>query len=899
MLTLGSLAFAVPWALAALVVLPVIWLLLRVTPPAPRRLAFPAIAFLLGLNPREETPARTPWWLILLRLTAAALVILGLARPLLDPTPPLAGTGPLILALDDGWASASQWEDRRRAALAAIDEAARTDRPVALLTTAPDAGGEAPSLFGPRRAEDVIQRLGGLSPKPWPVDRAAAAKALDALRSEGVAPSVYIADGLADAALDPLYDALRRHGPLRLVTGQPEMLPALALPPENRPGDLTVPVRRAATEAPALLYVRALAADGRTLAREPLSFTAGQARAEAVLKLPVELRNAVVRIDLEGQNQTGAAVLIDDRYQRRPVGIVAGGALDQAQSLLQDQYYLERALAPFAELRRGGLADLLRAPPALLLLGDGEATTDEERAALTRFIEGGGVLTRFAGDTLAEQPDDPLLPVRLRQGGRSLGTAMQWTEPARLSPFPEKSPFAGLAIPADVLVHRQVLAEPAPDLADHTWARLADGTPLVTAEQRGQGWLVLFHVPAAAEWSNLPISGLFVDMLRRLVGLGRGAAAAGGAALPASETLDGFAHLQAAPSFAAPLPGTQSRVDASHPPGFYGTESGRRALNLTAATVTDVTQAAPPPSGIERAGLERGSAKDLGPWLIVAALVLLLLDMLVALRLRGLLTLAKVAGVVLLGMLGAHQARAQNNDAFALEATLDTRLAYVVTGDSQVDEVSKAGLRGLTLVLNRRTAVEALEPVAVDVEADELAFFPLLYWPISGSQQPVSRLAAEKLNAFLHNGGTILFDTRDSDQAAFDPNGRGGGARQLQQLVRGLDIPPLRQVPAEHVLTKTFYLMQDFPGRTVGGPLWIQADVGSDEVASVLVGSNDYAGAWATDANGRPLFAASPGNELQREMAYRFGVNLVMYALTGNYKSDQVHVPSILERLGQ
>src|SRR5262249_7702839 len=73
----------------------------------------------------------------------------------------------------------------------------------------------------------------------------------------------------------------------------------------------------------------------------------------------------------------------------------------------------------------------------------------------------------------------------------------------------------------------------------------------------------------------------------------------------------------------------------------------------------------------------------------------------------------------------------------------------------------------------------------------------------------------------------------------------------------------------------------------------------NDGVATVIIGSNDYAAAWAVDNQGRALHAAVPGGEQQREMAYRFGINLVMYALTGNYKSDQVHVPAILERLGQ
>ena len=122
MLALGSLAFASPWLLAALAALPVIWWLLRVTPPAPRRIVFPAIRLLLGLTPREETPARTPWSLILLRTVLAALVILALAHPLLNPQNRLAGTGPIALIVDDGWAAARDWSRRQTAAIDILAE---------------------------------------------------------------------------------------------------------------------------------------------------------------------------------------------------------------------------------------------------------------------------------------------------------------------------------------------------------------------------------------------------------------------------------------------------------------------------------------------------------------------------------------------------------------------------------------------------------------------------------------------------------------------------------------------------------------------------------------------------------------------------------------------------------
>jgi hypothetical protein len=164
----------------------------------------------------------------------------------------------------------------------------------------------------------------------------------------------------------------------------------------------------------------------------------------------------------------------------------------------------------------------------------------------------------------------------------------------------------------------------------------------------------------------------------------------------------------------------------------------------------------------------------------------------------------------------------------------------------------------------------------------------------------------------MKQGGMIIFDTRDFGQGVpfgFSMRGSDGGTA-LQRLLGRLDIPRLEPVPEDHVLTKSFYLLRSFPGRWDGGQLWVEAGMNdsldegrkarrADGVSSILVTSNDFAAAWAMDDRGRPLYPTVPGGESQREMAYRTGINIVMYALTGNYKADQVHVPALLERLGQ
>ena len=916
-MSLGALALASPWMLAGLGLLPLVWWLLRLTPPAPRRVVFPAVRLLHGLGKTEETPAKTPWWLVALRLAIAALIVLALAGPVVNRTVVLSGSGPVLMVVDDGWASAPDWRLRQATMADIVDEAERRNRPLRVLTTAPPADGGPLAPSGPMRAGEARDRVHGLAPKPWPVDRLAAAAALEAAGMTSPAEVIWLADGLegpgGGAAAAALAGRLQRIGPVRLMAPAPAGLAkALATPHNEGPALLVSAVRavgpgdaRVAPEA--TLWLRASGENGVVLAREPLRFDAGEGRASAPIVLPTEARNRLARLEIEGQVSAGAVVLVDERWRRRPVGMASGAPLDTAQPYLSDLFYLERALEPFSDVTTAEIAALVAAEHSVIVLSDIGHLPDQERKATRTWVEEGGVLIRFAGPRLAEDVDT-LMPVALRAGDRNLGGPLTWSRPARLAAFEAHSPFFGLAVPDEVLIERQVLARPALDLADKTWARLEDGTPLVTAARKGDGWVVLFHVTANADWSNLPLSGLFVDMLRRLIGLGQGVAAGDPrAVLSALSTLDGFGSLREPPPTARTA--ENAAIDAglvgpSHPPGYYGTAVARRALNLSRETLTAI---GPLPQGIARADLVGGRAVDLTHWLLAAALILGLADLGVALALRGFLRLGLgAAALAALAMIlpGAPAARADESaDAFAIEASGDTRFAYVLTGVADIDAMSAAGLVGLTHFIARRTSVEAAPPMGVDLERDPLVFFPLVYWPLTPEQPELSAPAVEKIGRYMKNGGTLVIDTRDHGEGMAPARSGlvGAATRRLREVLRNLDVPALTPVPPKHVLTRTFYLIRAFPGRWAGGTVWVEArsDRGGENVSSLIVGANDWAAAWAIDADGRPLAAAVPRGERQREAAFRFGTNLVMYALSGNYKADQVHIPAILERLGE
>jgi hypothetical protein len=294
--------------------------------------------------------------------------------------------------------------------------------------------------------------------------------------------------------------------------------------------------------------------------------------------------------------------------------------------------------------------------------------------------------------------------------------------------------------------------------------------------------------------------------------------------------------------------------------------------------------------------------RALGPWLLVAGLLLLLADLICALALRGLLRRPMAGAALVLALSFMPHAHAQPQERNTNPA-LATRLASIVTGDATVDATAHAGLAGLSDYVNRRTAATLVTPDTVRPGQDDLSFYPLLYWPIVADAAPLDQPAITALNDYMARGGIVLIDLRGGSEgsagsgAGFAP----GTEAALRQLTRGLSIPPLAPLTPEHVLARSFFLLSDFPGRYTGATVWVQRDQdrANDSVSPVIVGANDWAAAWATDEAGRNPYATIPGGARQRVLAYRFGVNLVMYALTGNYKGDQVHVPAILQRLGQ
>ena len=670
---------------------------------------------------------------------------------------------------------------------------------------------------------------------------------------------------------------------MTVIPPPPEALPPVILLPIQRTDTgLQMTVRRpiGSPQVSLDLLIRVMDHKGAIHMVRPLTIERDAEETSVVLPVNAEDTSLISRIELTSPSGkplgAGAVQLMDDRWRQLPVGIVRRSG-DSHLPLLSGPWYVERALSESVTTHIGPLGHLLTRRLSTIIVTGGHIP-NSVTSTLSRWLEDGGVLIRFADDELAQQNHDAFLPVTLRHGKRTLGGGLSWQPPLPIREFRDNSPLAHLPVPPDVTISAQILAEPGPQTDQRTWAWLQDGTPLITARKTGKGWIIFIHTSANTEWGTLPLSGLFPALLTRLsqlaVSPGNDAVSPDTLLFP-WKVLDGRGRVTAPGPHVKPLTASQlasttkePTVAPQHPPGWYGTSGQRRTLALAQSTTRlRMTRSYGSDITVQTA---RSTARPvtLGPALLTAAVVVLLIDGLIMCVMGGAFSAlfkiwrrmtAKVhgihpsfsssivlAGTILLSSTITDTAQAATNP--LLNDALDSRLAWVATGDQAVDTITESGLKRLTGDLALRTAVEFSSPRRIDPKHDPLEFYPLVYWPITHHTPNLGHETHERIALYLDRGGMIIFDGRHPDNT-----------ENLQTFLASLNLPPLQRLPKNHVLTRSFYLLPGLPGRfSTHSTVWIAHSPHGENVSPIIAGNVDWVGAWATDPQGRSLLPMIP-----------------------------------------
>ncbi|WP_254493724.1 DUF4159 domain-containing protein [Bartonella sp. B1099] len=925
------MSFSAPFLLLGLLFLPVIWWLLRISPPPPRKELFPPLRFLPKSTHQQETAKHTPWWLLLLRLTIAALVIIALARPTWNQKPiSFSGSQPLALIIDNGWASVKEWKKRISIAEMLLAQAEKQQKNIYLVATAENDI----SNVEPEPAKVIKQHLIHLQPRPWPVNRVHILKEFSKINKGKPLDIAYLSDGLQtndDEQTFSLLEELKPRNFLWYLADISDLIGITSI--ENSNGNMVARIIRSTTHDAMPATLSLYDSHNKLLGQFTKNFSVGKTTALIPFDVPLELRNDIAWIKVNNQNHAAATFLVDSHSRISRVALLSPDTNEMTQPLLAPFYYIIKALQGHTQLITSGgrelstdIDHLLKQNPSIFIMGDMVNIPEKAEKKLSDFVNKGGTLIRFAGEKLSSAEHyDSLLPVPLRQGQRSLGSIMSWTKPQKLAPFAKNSFFFDLPFPEDVTVSRQILAEPIPDLFEKTWLSLSDGTPLITAAKRGKGTLIFIHIAPDPTWSNLPLSGFFAQMLQKLITLGSFENTNPTHREKRTRvqnpwrTIAADGQLQVPPSDVVPLVfDTQNPPRPSYhiPPGLYGVKNDFYALNLLTDS-SRLRQQSSLPTSLNKNPLSYDTKEKnlIGP-LLGLALLLFAFDHFLILWMGGIFSFHKRRNlfffplIILIGLFSYDSrlhAQTTENHHDSVQAAGATHLAYVITNNHEIDTTSKSGLEALSQFIAERTMLTPGSVRALDLDKDELSFYPLIYWPIDVQSPILTPKTLEKINNFMKHGGTILFDTCDQIKSNLNLEGDATPETQrLRTILKGLNIPSIEPASTDHVVARSFYIMPDFPGLYRGSPLWVESSstnkknknslASGDNVSSLLITANNFAAAWALDEKGTWKYPLVPNDPMQRLWAFRAGLNIVLYVLTGNYKADQIHVPALLER---
>jgi hypothetical protein len=615
---------------------------MRSVPPKPQLFDFPAMRILFDLTSEDQEPARMPLWQRILRLTAAGLIITGLAQPQWNTEAPLEGKGPVVLVDDNDWSAARNWSARIDQMKIVIERAESADRQIIVVQTAPSQEKGTVTVSAPLSGAEARRLLLESKPQPWPADREAAARALDGLELPGDTSVFWLSNGLNDDGAVTLAQKLQGFGKLIVVqdSGAGARLLVPATPSPDEP--VAVIIRRADGQKDDIATLTASDDSGNAMQQVQVTLKAGETETRAEFNLTPEQRAQLLRVSIDGDNSAGAVVLMDERWRRRPVGVIKNERYNIGMFLMNDITYVDMALKPHVDLRQGTVDELLSSDLAVIIMTDSVMGVSGMTDQLLGWVQKGGTLLRFAGPNMEmnnAQGNDGLLPVEIHAavGGQ------RREKPVHPAPFDVKSPLRDVPVASDVIVNNRVLAKPSSELEERVWARFDDGMPLVTAKREGDGWIVLVHTSAGPEWTNLQLSTMFSDMMRAVVAHSRGVSSDSKGpdiAMPAIQTLDGKGALVSPSSVVQPLTReiiAGGRIGPQNPPGLYGNESVRHALNMASA-VPEMKSFPALPQGASSAvySTDRGNNDLSGP-ILAGAMSLLLIDLLILMGQRGIL----------------------------------------------------------------------------------------------------------------------------------------------------------------------------------------------------------------------------------------------------------------------
>ena len=895
---INIIGFSNIYALFGLLLIPIIWIIVKSFPPVPKSYNFSSFFLLDKIEHDAPKNEKTPLWLVIFRIFFFILIVLFFSKPFIKNNSSVTDEKyeKYLIIADTGWSMAKDWHKFKELIQEISQEAEKNKKEILFfhsnLNTYKDL-----KIFDTSFA--LSNYLENLYPQPLQFTKGSLDKLM---QDESIfkKSKVFIVSSKFDFQNFNTYykkfNLINNYSNNYYFINPLDTVLIINNIKVTQDEIICEVLRLGKNNFKQNFFLNVETINNEIIYRNKHSIKENENNKIINLSFPTEVFNQIKSIKIVGQNHAGAKYYFDDFSKRKNIAILNDNEFYKESPLLSPVYYLKKSLDSKHNIKVGKIDNIIKQEFSTIIIPETGKILNEHNKQLNDWLLKGGNLIRFSGNSLVQEKSNFLPSQDTYSRIRNIEGQLTINNKLFISNFEKDSIFAGLQIPQDIIINKQLIFDTYSKQVN-VLAKLNDNTPLVSMKKFGEGKIILFHIGANNDWSNLPISSLFPDMLNRVLLFSKNDNSSNLKNLNLNKEIDGFGNL-VLPKKIVTLDSFDKletvKPSYNTPPGQYENNQISIALNLS----TNINQHQSEKIYTSMlSDYSFVSTKDLSSSILKIILTMFILDILLSIMIKNNLNFSRIFAnrnnLLVIVLFFITFIKLDNISAS------DTFLAYVKIKNSQINNISENGLETIRNLLITRTSINPKGVIGLDIKSDNIYSYPFIYWPLTKNLLSIKKPEIIKIKNYLDNGGIFFFDIIGFSRKNL--NLKEKKFQEIRKFLNEIEANELSIIPKGHTLTKSFYLLNKFPGKWDNKILFVENSnlQYKDGVSSIILGFNNWSKAWAVDDNNLPLFPVVPGGERQRELSYRFGINIAMYALTGNYKSDQIHSKSILKRLSK
>lgn len=897
-----KISFVYPYSLILLIFLPFLIRFLITSPLLPKLKKFPSIIFLANYKSIDQKSAKLNYPIIILRLLIILFLIFAFSNPIFSSGNTKKSSD--LIIIDNGWTSGTIWNVRKQKIIELLSAKEIKNQEFFLLTTT-ELANEKLSNYNSKNFAEAINFVKSIKPLSWSPNYKNVKRSVED-RIDSFDKVYWFTEKTINTEKSNLLNFLKNYNLTIVASSENEIPPVLKVFPEN---DTTYKIeihhyKKKFTKGTINCFDEEQRLIFRQKFEQKIVENEDTFTTKFELKLPYQIKDKIFYFQLDDINSVSTKFFLNRLRQKKVIGIV--NDKKNEVDFQRGSYYTRKGVEKNNVIIEEGLSKLLTKSVSSIFIDDSNSTNNIKEQTLS-WIKSGGIMIKYGGpnllSTFADNPNNIFLnKLSLSKIETTLDSKLSLKKNLKIKEeTDEEEFFFGIKIPNEIVVKKYIQLDISYLTNDvEVLLRLENGAPIISSSKVGSGRIIFFHIPVNNLWSNFPLSYSFIEIIQRIINLSKGIDEKKERIFQPYLSLDAIGNFLPASAQVLSVnnfkPSNSIVLNYNQPPGIYKDYDGFIAVNF-GNNFSNSYKFKNLGSNLNFEELITDKSISLRPILLTLAILFFLIDTLITLYLRGLIRfdyLLRIFPKVFMIIFITLISKTIIAKDISKDKISETKIGYILTNNSLIDENSRNGLMQISKFVSKKTASILNKPEGINLQNQELFYYPLIYWPLINTNIKLSSEESKKINSFLKDGGLLLVDCK-LNFSTFDLD---NCLAKFKDLVKISELSKFSKLGKNHGIAKSFYLIENFPGVENNEVFFSKVDSQfNDNAASVVLSNNNWSNAWAKDSNENFIFPLLDNSENQRITSIRFGINLVIYALTGNYKADQIHVPEILKRL--